>query len=178
MGWLEAVPLNNKRHFDIIVNIPLEEELNAFLNIFEHKEDYSSDAQYRCTVHTGTDVTMLVVVQDEMGKSSASNSTTEALNEFSCELFICLGIAGGLSKDLRAIWLSDLELGYGEELLNETTKTLPKLSLLRICISEYLLKQVYWTHAKKDHRLKLLDIAESVLKKVSLNVTAPLAPPA
>ena len=71
---------------------------------------------------------------------------------------------------IRAIWLSDLELGYGEDLLNEKTKTLPKISLLRICISEYLLKQVYWTHAKKDHRLKLLDIAETVLKKVSLNI--------
>ena len=29
---------------------------------------------------------------------------------------------------------------------------------------------MYWTHAKKDHRLKLLDIAETVLKKVSLNI--------
>ena len=71
---------------------------------------------------------------------------------------------------IRAIWLSDLELGYGEDLLNEKTKTLPKNSLLRICISEYLLKQVYWTHAKKNHRLKLLDIAEAILKKVSLNI--------
>ena len=71
---------------------------------------------------------------------------------------------------IRSIWLSDLELGYGEELLNENTKSLPKSSLLRICISEYLLKQVYWTHAKKDHRLKLLDIAETILKKVSLSI--------
>ncbi len=54
--------------------------------------------------------------------------------------------------------------------IHPKTKALPKISLLRICISEYLLKQVYWTHAKKDHRLKLLDIAESVLKKVSLNI--------
>lgn len=93
--------MSEKIHFDIIVNIPLEEELNAFLSIFEHKEDYSNDAQYRCTVQTGTEVTMLVVVQDEMGRSSASNSATEALNEFTCDLFICLGIAGGLSKDLK-----------------------------------------------------------------------------
>ena len=93
--------MSEKRHFDIIVNIPLEEELSAFLNVFEHEEDLSNDAQYRCTVQTGTDLTMLVVVQDEMGKSSASNSTTEALNEFSCNLFICLGIAGGLSKDIK-----------------------------------------------------------------------------
>ena len=99
-NW-RCVPLSDKRHFDIIVNIPLEEELNAFLRVFEHKEDCSNEAQYRCTVHTGTDVTMLVVVQDEMGKSSASNSTTEALNEFTCDLFICLGIAGGLSNDLK-----------------------------------------------------------------------------
>ena len=95
------VPLSEKKHFDIIVNIPLEEELNSFLKVFDHKDDFSSDAQYRCTVDTGTDLTMLVVVQDEMGKSSASNSTTEALNDFSCDLFICLGIADGLSKDLK-----------------------------------------------------------------------------
>ena len=93
--------MSDKKHFDLIVNIPLEEELNAFLNVFDHKEDCSNDAQYRCTVHTGTGVTMLVGVQDEMGKSSASNSATEALNEFSCDLLICLGIAGGLSKDLK-----------------------------------------------------------------------------
>lgn len=101
MDRQEAEKFRNKTHFDIIVNIPLEEELRAFLNIFQHKEDFSNDAQYRCTVHTGTDLTMLVVVQDEMGKSSASNSATEVLNEFSCNLFICLGIAGGLSKDLK-----------------------------------------------------------------------------
>lgn len=93
--------MSKKRHFDIIVNIPLEEELKAFLNIFDYKEDCSTEAQYRCTVDTGTDLTMLVVLQDEMGKSSASNSTTDALNDFSCSLFICLGIAGGLSKDLK-----------------------------------------------------------------------------
>ena len=93
--------MGGKRHFDIIVNIPLEEELSAFLNIFEHAEDLSTSSQYRCAVRTGTDLTMLVVLQDEMGKSSASSSATEALSEFSCNLFVCLGIAGGLSKDLK-----------------------------------------------------------------------------
>ena len=93
--------LNRKKHFDIIVNIPLEEELLAFLNVFEHVEDLSTATQYRCAVQTGTDATMLVVLQDDMGKSSAANSATEALSEFSCSLFVCLGIAGGLSKDLK-----------------------------------------------------------------------------
>ena len=93
--------MNDTTHFDIIVNIPLEEELNAFLNVFSHKEDLSTDTQYRCSVDTETDFTMLVVLQDEMGKSSASNSTNEVLQQFSCNLFICLGIAGGLSKDLK-----------------------------------------------------------------------------
>lgn len=93
--------MSEKRHFDIIVNIPLEEELSAFLNIFEHEEDLSTESQYRCTVRTDSDLTMLVVLQDEMGKSSASSSTAEALSEYSCNLFICLGIAGGLSKDLK-----------------------------------------------------------------------------
>lgn len=89
------------KHFDIIVNIPLEEELNAFLNVFQYVEDMSTDAQYRCAVQTGTELTMLVVLQDEMGKSSASSSTAEILADFSCSLFVCLGIAGGLSKDLK-----------------------------------------------------------------------------
>lgn len=93
--------MSRKKHFDIIVNILLEEELLAFLNVFEHFEDLSTDTQYRCAVQTGTDATMLVVLQDDMGKSSAANSATEALSEFSCSLFVCLGIAGGLSKDLK-----------------------------------------------------------------------------
>ena len=92
--------MSEENHFDIIVNIPLEEELQAFLEIFEHKEDHSTDGQYRCEINTESDLTMLAVLQSEMGKSSASNSTTEILAEFSCHLFICLGIAGGLSKDV------------------------------------------------------------------------------
>ncbi|WP_299842708.1 hypothetical protein [uncultured Jannaschia sp.] len=95
--------MNNiiKKHFDIIVNIPLEEELQAFLNVFDHTEDLSTETQYRCVVDTTCDLTMLVVLQDEMGKSSASNSITETLQEYSCNLFICLGIAGALSKDVK-----------------------------------------------------------------------------
>ena len=90
-----------KRHFDIIINIPLEEELNAFLNVFDHKSDLSTDKQYRCEVETETNLSMLVLLQDDMGKSSASNSVSEALREFSTNLVVCLGIAGGLSKDLK-----------------------------------------------------------------------------
>lgn len=93
--------MSDRVHFDIIVNIPLEEELSAFFNVFDHKEDLSTDTQYRCSVDTKTDLTMLVVLQDEMGKSSASNSITEVLQQYSCSLVICLGIAGGLSKDLK-----------------------------------------------------------------------------
>ena len=63
---------------------------------------------------------MLVVLQDDMGKSSASNSTTEALNEFSCNLFICLGIAGGLSKDLK---LGDVCYSGNVLDVNENAKT-------------------------------------------------------
>lgn len=92
---------DQKRHFDIIVNIPLEEELNAFLNVFNHKNDLSNDTQFRCEVNTDSDLTMLVLLQDQMGKSSATNSITEAIDEFTTNLIVCLGIAGGLSKDLK-----------------------------------------------------------------------------
>ncbi len=93
--------MNDIRRFDIILNIPLEEELAAFLDVFDHKEDLSTDSQYRCVVDTGSEISMLVVLQDEMGKSSASNSATEILQQYDCNLFVCLGIAGGLSKDLK-----------------------------------------------------------------------------
>ena len=76
------------------------------------------------------------------------------------------------SELVRSVWISDLELKDGERPLNEATKKLPKTSLLRVCIAEHLLKRVYWSHAKKTHRLKLLETAEVVLKAINLSVNS------
>lgn len=91
----------SNNHYSIIVNIPLEEELRAFQGVFPYIADKSTDHQYRCEVSTDSEITMLVVLQDEMGKSSASNSITEVLQDYTSDLIICLGIAGGLTKDLK-----------------------------------------------------------------------------
>lgn len=74
------------------------------------------------------------------------------------------------SELIRAVWISDLELKDGDKLLKEAVKKLPKSSLLRICLSEHILKRVYWDHSVKPSRLKLLEIASDILFAINLTV--------
>ena len=91
-----------KEYFDLLVIIPLEEELLAFGEVFEHDEDRSTDTQYRWTYKTGReDLRMLVVQQEDMGRQSAGKATYELLQEYDVGLVVCLGIAGSLAKDAR-----------------------------------------------------------------------------
>ena len=79
-----------------------------------------------------------------------------------------ISVDGEFENLLRAIWISDLEIDADNTELSGIAKILPKKSLIRICVSEHLLMQVYWRHSSKKHRLKLLDIAEKTLERVSL----------
>ncbi|MCZ4272026.1 hypothetical protein [Maritalea porphyrae] len=92
----------DKRYFDIAVVIPLEEELQQFLNIFEEKEDLSTLDRVVFEVDSGaTDVTILVTKQQEMGKAAALNSAEFFTESYNVGMLICLGIGGSLSSDLE-----------------------------------------------------------------------------
>jgi nucleoside phosphorylase len=89
-------------YFDLVVVIPLEEELLEFVDVFPSIEDRSSSTEFRHVVESGArDLRVLVVQQEQMGKGCASKTTAKVFEDYDVGLVTCLGIAGGLSSDLR-----------------------------------------------------------------------------
>lgn len=94
--------MTSKEHFDIVSIIPLELELLEFLKIFPSVEDRSTPSQLIHVVNTGTpSVRMLVTLQSDMGKQHTLNAALKILERYDTSMLLCLGIAGGLSHDLK-----------------------------------------------------------------------------
>jgi len=90
-----------KERFDILLVVPLEEELLEVQKVFPPKRNMSTDTGYRFEVETGEPgVSMLVVQQEAMGRQAAYHAVADNLAEFDVGLVACLGIAGALSGDL------------------------------------------------------------------------------
>ncbi|WLB25247.1 hypothetical protein QIH85_25645 [Bradyrhizobium japonicum] len=91
----------DREYFDILLVIPLEEELLEVQKFFPTKRNLSTDTAHRFEVDTGVPgLSMLMVVQEQMGKTSAYHAAAEALAEYDVSLVVCLGIAGSLTDDL------------------------------------------------------------------------------
>lgn len=91
----------DREYFDVLLVIPLEEELLEVQKFFPTKRNRSTDTTHRFEVDTGVpELSMLMVVQDQMGKTSANHAAAEALAEYDVSLVVCLGIAGSLTDDL------------------------------------------------------------------------------
>lgn len=91
-----------KDRFDIVIVVPLEEELLAVQTVFEPTIDRSTAYTFRYEVESGnSDVRMLLIQQEGMGRTFAARATSEALSDFDVGLVVCLGIAGSLTTDLR-----------------------------------------------------------------------------
>lgn len=92
----------SKRFFDLLLVVPLEEELLEVQHVFPQQENLSSDTAYRYDAMIGDcGLKMLVVQQEEMGRNSARDAVEAAFDEFDFGFVICLGIAGSLAEDLR-----------------------------------------------------------------------------
>jgi nucleoside phosphorylase len=91
-----------KEYFDLLVIVPLEEELQALMEVFPGVEDRSTPSEFRYAVDSGAQsITMLVVQQEGMGKAHAVQAVSSALQDFSTGIVTCFGIAGSLSDDMR-----------------------------------------------------------------------------
>ena len=92
----------SKRYFDVIVIVPLEEEYEVALSHFNSPENLSSTQQIRFAVSApNSELTVLLVKQNGMGKTHCQNAATWALAEFAAGGLVCVGIAGGLTSDLH-----------------------------------------------------------------------------
>jgi nucleoside phosphorylase len=91
-----------KRFFELLLIVPLEEELLEVQRVFPQREELSSETLYRYDAVVGdSGLRMLVVQQQEMGRNAARDAVEASFEEFNFGLVICLGIAGSLSEDLR-----------------------------------------------------------------------------
>jgi nucleoside phosphorylase len=93
-----------KRYFDVIIIAPLEEEFDAALSSdsFTFLENLSTERQIRFAVSApGSDLTILLVKQNAPGKTETQNAVWMCLSDFQPGGLICLGIAGGLSIDVK-----------------------------------------------------------------------------
>lgn len=91
-----------KRYYDLVVFVPLEEELHQVVKVFVPKISQSNDLYWRYEVDCGVEnVSVLLVQHGDMGKSAAGFAFRNVANEFEIGIAVCLGIAGAISKDLR-----------------------------------------------------------------------------
>jgi nucleoside phosphorylase len=92
---------SSKEWFDIVIIIPLEEELLALLEVFPPTVSRATERAFRYEIEVGnSNLRVLVVQQEGMGRSHAARAVSETLTEFDAGLVICLGIAGSLTSDL------------------------------------------------------------------------------
>jgi nucleoside phosphorylase len=99
---MKEVAAGPRPYFDVLVIVPLEEELEVFFEEFPQAQDFSNDRTFRSSVQVGeVDPSVLVVRQDGMGKAHATSAASTALQDFDVGMVICLGIAGSLSNDLK-----------------------------------------------------------------------------
>ena len=91
----------SKEKVDIIVHVPLEAEYLEFREVFPVREEMHSELNLIAKVVGPSDYSIVVVVQEKMGRKSAMAACHAVLSLFEPKLYVCLGIAGGLSKDLK-----------------------------------------------------------------------------
>src|SRR5580658_24735 len=90
-----------KKYIDVLVIVPLQEELEEFLGVFAFSEDLCTATQFRAVVDSAVDDLVVVVVrQEEMGRSSASMALNSVLEEYDVGVATCVGIAGALCSDV------------------------------------------------------------------------------
>jgi hypothetical protein len=76
-------------YFDIVVIIPLEEELSEFIELFPSLEDRSTATELRHIVDSGDpEVRISVAQQEEMGRNSANRSVSNLLDTYDAGLIV------------------------------------------------------------------------------------------
>ncbi len=94
--------MNAKPYFDLLLIVPLEEELEEILKVFPHLSDLSTTERLVVTVDSGDPKLSILLTQlPAMGRSEAGDATRAIVGQYNIGIIVCIGIAGGLSKDLR-----------------------------------------------------------------------------
>lgn len=90
-----------REYVDIAVVVPLEDEIIPFMEVFQSVEDRSTETTFCHLVDSGSpDVSMVVMQQQDMGRTAAFMTAGSLLSSYDIGLIVCLGIAGSMSDDM------------------------------------------------------------------------------
>ena len=93
-----------KPHIDVLVVVPLKQELDCLFEVFEYEEDWSDeDFQFNKIRSPSNCLTLYLVKLKEMGNAAARDACNFVLQKYSVGLIVCYGIAGGLKKDIKLL---------------------------------------------------------------------------
>jgi len=93
-------------HIDVLIVVPLNEELDRLFEVFEFSEDLSIQDHFVGRVHHSTqEISICIVKLAEPGNTAARAACLEVLQRYSVGLIVSYGITGGIKKDLQ---LSDV----------------------------------------------------------------------
>ena len=131
-----------KRMFDAIIIMPLEEEFEVVLEQFKIADNLTDDKHIRFAVSVDDcKETYLIVKQANMGRAGCIEATQSSLIEFDASILMCVGIAGGISSDVKIgdicytgtltdvldnIKITDLPKGRQKFALSPTSYTSPR----------------------------------------------------
>lgn len=94
--------MSEKTFVDVAIIAALEEENEELYKFFPPEDDISSDELQVFRMTPGElNCTVILVLLPRMGKSEANLATRKVLEKFDVGLFACVGIGGGVSKDLK-----------------------------------------------------------------------------
>jgi nucleoside phosphorylase len=86
--------------FDILLVLPLEEEMKEVLQAFEIEKNLTTPTQLRYALKAISGISVVAVLQEEMGYSGAAKACTDAYANYRFNMVITCGIAGSLSNDI------------------------------------------------------------------------------
>ena len=98
---MEMVMTDTKPHIDVLLVVPLAEELACIFNVFPYQSDHSGANFQLNKIKSPTDeISVYLVKLREMGNAAARDACNFVLDRYTVGLVICCGIAGGIKKDL------------------------------------------------------------------------------
>lgn len=87
--------------FDVVVYCPLESEFTEVCDIFDYKDDLTTEFKILSLKATVGELSILLVAGDEMGVAAAQSAAAQIKSKCTFKLFVCLGIAGSISDDVN-----------------------------------------------------------------------------
>lgn len=124
---------DHRPHIDVLLVVPLAEELDRIYEIFPYVSDHSEeDFHFTKVLSPTSNQSLFVVKLKGMGNGPARDACNFVFERHTVGLIVCCGIAGGLKKDLK---LGDVCVSHSVLDLSDQFKIEDKFTDMKIAPS-------------------------------------------